>query len=54
VIDVHPTHRRVIVSSACSGHGFKFASAVGEIQADLVMAGRSRFDLGAFSATRFA
>jgi sarcosine oxidase len=44
----------VIVSSACSGHGFKFASAIGEIQADLVTAGRSRFDLSAFSATRFA
>jgi sarcosine oxidase len=54
VIDVHPAHPRVIVSSACSGHGFKFASAIGEIQADLVTAGRSRFDLGAFSATRFA
>jgi sarcosine oxidase len=54
VVDVHPAHRRVIVSSACSGHGFKFASAIGEIHADLVTAGRSRFDLGAFSATRFA
>jgi sarcosine oxidase len=53
VIDVHPAHPRVIVSSACSGHGFKFASAIGEIQADLVTAGRSRFDLGPFSATRF-
>jgi sarcosine oxidase len=53
VIDVHPDHPRVIVSSACSGHGFKFASAIGEIQADLVTAGRSRFDLGAFCATRF-
>jgi sarcosine oxidase len=53
VIDVHPAHPRVVVSSACSGHGYKFASAIGEIQADLVTAGRSRFDLGPFSATRF-
>jgi len=43
----------VIVSSACSGHGFKFASAIGEIQADLVMGVPPRFDLNAFSATRF-
>ena len=54
VIDVHPAHPRVLVSSACSGHGFKFASAIGEIQADLVTAGRPRFDLTAFSARRFA
>ena len=53
VIDAHPDHRRVIVSSACSGHGFKFASAIGEIQADLVMGVPPRFDLNAFSATRF-
>jgi sarcosine oxidase len=53
IIDVHPAHPRVVLSSACSGHGFKFASAIGEFQADLVTAGRSRFDLSAFSATRF-
>jgi sarcosine oxidase len=53
IIDVHPAHPRAVVSSACSGHGFKFASAIGEIQADLVTAGRSRFDLSAFRATRF-
>jgi sarcosine oxidase len=29
-------HGRYIVGSACSGHGFKFAPAVGEILADLV------------------
>jgi sarcosine oxidase len=53
VIDVHPAHPRVVISSACSGHGFKFASAIGEIQADLVTSGRSRFDLRPFSSTRF-
>ena len=53
IIDVHPAHPRVVVSSACSGHGFKFASAIGEIQADIVTTGRSRFDLSAFSAMRF-
>jgi len=54
VIGVHPAHPRVVVSSACSGHGFKFASAIGEIQADLVTAGRSRFDLSPFSTARFS
>jgi sarcosine oxidase len=54
LIDVHPASPRVIISSACSGHGFKFASAIGEIQADLVTAGRSRFDLSPFSPRRFS
>ena len=35
-IDRHPDHPRAIVLSACSGHGFKFAPAIGEIAADLV------------------
>jgi sarcosine oxidase len=36
VIDRHPAHPAVIVASACSGFGFKFASAVGEMLADLL------------------
>jgi len=48
LIDVHPEHPQVLISSPCSGHGFKFASAIGEIHADLVTTGRSRFDLGMF------
>jgi sarcosine oxidase len=53
VIDFHPRHPRVIVSSACSGHGFKFASVIGEIQADMAVNGRSRFDLSPFTIARF-
>ena len=30
IIDRHPAHPQVIISSPCSGHGFKFSSAVGE------------------------
>lgn len=54
VIDIHPEHPRVVVSSACSGHGFKFASVVGEIQADLSMHGQSPFDLRPFRIGRAA
>jgi len=53
IIDRLPGHERVLVVSACSGHGFKFASVVGEIVADLVTAGSSRFDLSLFSIQRF-
>ena len=35
VIDTSPGAPEVIVASPCSGHGFKFASVVGEILADL-------------------
>ena len=52
VIDFHPGYPQVLISSACSGHGFKFASAIGEIQADLVTAGRSDFDLSPFAIRR--
>jgi sarcosine oxidase len=44
---------RVILVSACSGHGFKFASAIGEIAADLATTGSSTFDISVFSPDRF-
>jgi sarcosine oxidase len=52
IVDFHPEHPQVLVSSACSGHGFKFASALGEVQADLLTGGISRFDLSAFRIDR--
>jgi glycine/D-amino acid oxidase-like deaminating enzyme len=53
VIDCHPDSPRVIVAAGFSGHGFKFASVVGEMLADLAQHGEStRFDLSLFSATR--
>jgi sarcosine oxidase len=36
LIDRHPAHEEVLIVSACSGHGFKFASAIGAVVADLV------------------
>jgi len=52
VIDWHPSHRQVLVASPCSGFGFKFASAVGEILADLLTGGTSWFDLAPFRIRR--
>ena len=54
VLDRHPAHANVLIVSACSGHGFKFANAIGEVIADLLMDGRSRFDLAPFRLARFA
>jgi sarcosine oxidase len=53
VIDSLPGMEEVLVVSACSGHGFKFVPVVGEIVADLVSIGRSRFDLSMFRLDRF-
>jgi sarcosine oxidase len=44
---------RVLLVSPCSGHGFKFATAIGEIAAQLVLDGRSWIDLTPFSLSRF-
>lgn len=53
IIDWHPRSPRVLIASPCSGHGFKFASAIGEILADLTTTGHSDFDLSPFSISRF-
>ena len=53
LIDFHPSFPNVLMSSPCSGHGFKFASAVGEVQADLLTGGQSRFDISLFQFDRF-
>jgi sarcosine oxidase len=53
LIDRHPECSPVLIASPCSGHGFKFASAIGEVLADLLVKGTSRFDLKLFRLERF-
>lgn len=53
IMDAHPRHPNVTVVSACSGHGFKFASVVGEIAAELALDGQSRHDIEMFRLGRF-
>ncbi len=48
LIDRHPEHSQVLVASACSGHGFKASSAVGEALADLVEEKKPHFDIEPF------
>lgn len=54
LVDFHPLHPQVLISSPCSGHGFKFASVIGELQAQLLIDGRARFDLSPFRIARFS
>ena len=49
-----PEDSRVVVLSACSGHGFKFAPVIGDIAADLVCDGATRRDISHFALSRFA
>jgi len=52
IIDLHPTYPQVSFASPCSGHGFKFASVVGEIMADLAELGMTRHDISLFRLER--
>jgi sarcosine oxidase len=51
-VGFHPRHPQVLISSPCSGHGFKFASAVGEMHAQLLTTGTTPFDLAPFGLQR--
>lgn len=53
VIGPLPDAPNIIVASPCSGHGFKFAPAIGEILADLATGGETRHDISRFSPGRF-
>lgn len=53
VIDLDPDDPRIVIASPCSGHGYKFASVVGEVLADLAVDGGTRHDISRFRMTRF-
>ena len=53
IIDLHPQSPQISFASACSGHGFKFVSVVGEMMADLAEHRQSRYNLEIFRLDRF-
>jgi sarcosine oxidase len=53
LIDLHPDHPQVSFAAGFSGHGYKFASVVGEIMADLVEHRSTRHDISLFKLARF-
>ena len=53
IVDFHPNHKNVVIVSACSGHGFKFSSVIGEVVREMVQYGESKFDLSMFKINRF-
>jgi sarcosine oxidase len=55
IIDKLPgSEEQVIVATGFSGHGFKFASVVGEILSDLAINGSTDLPIGFLRAGRFS
>ena len=54
ILDTHPEHHNVVIGAGFSGHGFKFASVVGEILADLATDGETDHPTEMFELSRFA
>jgi sarcosine oxidase len=53
IIDRHPAMDRVLVVSACSGHGFKHSAGIGEAVAAELAGGPGGVDLAPFALARF-
>jgi sarcosine oxidase len=53
VLDTLSDHPQITVGAGFSGHGFKFASAIGEILAEVAVSGETDLDIELFSADRF-
>ena len=53
MIGVLPDQPQVSVAAGFSGHGFKFASVIGEIMADLAQNGVTNYDIELFRLDRF-
>jgi len=54
VIDYSPADPRIVLASPCSGHGFKFASVIGEVLADLALGATPASDISRFRIDRLA
>lgn len=54
IIDTHPKYNNIAIAAGFSGHGFKFASAVGEVLSDLIVKGSTNLDITPFSMKRLS
>ncbi|MBB6731663.1 N-methyl-L-tryptophan oxidase [Cohnella zeiphila] len=54
IVDAHADYSNVLMAGGFSGHGFKFASAVGEALSDWLTAGKRPADVVPFARSRFA
>jgi sarcosine oxidase len=54
LLGVHPEHENVVVAGGGSGHGFKFASVIGEVAGQLACGEHPPLDISLLSPRRFA
>src|SRR5262245_35885943 len=54
IIDSLSESPRIVVAAGFSGHGYKFCSVVGEILADLALAGHTSHDISLFALQRLS
>jgi glycine/D-amino acid oxidase-like deaminating enzyme len=52
IVDRHPENPRIAIGTGFSGHGFKFAPAIGELLAELIVDPAAR-PIPRFSISRF-
>jgi N-methyl-L-tryptophan oxidase len=53
IIDRHPHYSHIVIGAGFSGHGFKFASVIGEIVSQLAAKESPAFDISLFALDRF-
>lgn len=53
ILDFHPDNEDVVIAAGFSGHGFKFASVIGEILSQLAMEGKTSQPIEFLRADRF-
>lgn len=53
IVDLLPANSQVVVAAGFSGHGFKFASVIGEILADLAINGETEHNIDLLKIDRF-
>lgn len=53
IVDQHPHEPRITLAAGLSGHGFKFASVLGEVLADLACSGSTRWPIDFLRLRRF-
>ena len=54
IIGNHPKETRVSIAAGFSGHGYKFASVIGEVLADLAINGKTEHPIAFLSPDRFS
>jgi len=53
IVDFHPEHQGVVFAAGLSGHGYKFAPAMGESLVEMAVDGTSKLDWSYFGLSRF-